>query len=161
MRFPGIFYGRKMLLMKPVTFRQANEFIKQYHRHNTVSQGCKFCVSVVDENGVMRGVAIAGRPVSRHLDDGYTCEIVRLCTDGTKNCCSKLYAACCHIAREMGYRKMITYVLMSETGSSLLASGFTLVAENCGKEKWTGKRYSNKTQSIRPAECKKRYERIL
>ena len=56
---------------------------------------------------------------------------------------------------------MITYVLMSETGSSLVASGFTLVAENCGKEKWTGKRYSNKTQSIRPAECKKRYERML
>lgn len=150
-----------MLLMKPITFKQANDFIKQYHRHNTIVQGCKFCVSAVDENGVICGVAITGRPISRMLDDGYTCEIVRLCTNGTKNCCSKLYAACCRISREMGYRKCITYILMSESGASLAASGFKLVAENCGGYKWTGKRYQNKRQSERPAEYKKRYERIL
>ena len=151
-----------MLILKPVTFKQANEFVKQYHRHNTVSQGCKFCVGVTDEaGGELHGVAICGRPVARRLDDGYTCEIVRVCTDGTHNACSKLYGACCRIAKEMGYKKVITYILMSESGASVKAANFTLAAENCGGAKWTGKRYAGKEQNNRPTELKKRFEKIL
>jgi hypothetical protein len=70
------------------------------------------------------GVAICGRPVSRHLDNGLILEVNRLCTDGTYNACSKLYSACKRIAKEMGYDKIITYILESENGASLKASGF-------------------------------------
>lgn len=61
------------------------------------------------------------------MDDGTVLEINRLCTDGTRNACSMLYGACCRIAKSMGYRKIITYILSSETGSSLKASNFTAI----------------------------------
>lgn len=43
------------------------------------------------------GVAIAGQPIARKLDDGLTIEVRRLCTDGTKDACSKLYGACARV----------------------------------------------------------------
>lgn len=89
--------------------------------------------------GFFVGVAICGRPVSRHLDDGLTLEINRLCTDGTKNACSILYGACARIAKNMGYKRVITYILKSENGASLKASNFICEGE-AGGEVWTGKR---------------------
>lgn len=65
----------------PITFKQASEFINKYHRHHTASQGCKFCIGLSKKDRLV-GVAVCGRPVSRHLDDGFTCEITRLCTLG-------------------------------------------------------------------------------
>lgn len=100
-----------------------------------------------------------GRPVSRILDNGLTCEINRLCTNGIKNGCSKLYGACCRIAREMGYDKIITYILESENGASLKASNFRCCG-SAGGVKWTGQRYQNRIQNI-PHEMKQRYEFIL
>jgi hypothetical protein len=76
--------------IKPITLRQASEFINQYHRHHKAPVGCKFSIGCYDGD-TMVGCAVCGRPVSRHLDDGLTCEINRLCTDGTRNACSMLY----------------------------------------------------------------------
>ena len=67
---------------------------------------------------------MTGRPVARLLDDGYTAEVTRLCTDGIKNGCSFLYAAAARTAKAMGYTKIITYILESEDGASLRASGW-------------------------------------
>lgn len=142
--------------IKPITFRQASEFINQYHRHHRATVGCKFSIGCFDGN-TMVGCAVCGRPVSRHLDDGLTCEINRLCTDGTRNACSMLYGACCRVAKEMGYHKIITYILQSENGASLKASNFTCEGE-AGGVKWTGKR--DKGQNI-PAEMKTRWARYL
>lgn len=140
----------------PVTFRQAAEYCAEHHRHHGAPQGCKFCIGVQGEDQLV-GVAICGRPVSRHLDDGRTLEITRLCTDGTRNACSMLYGRCCRIAKEMGYRKVITYILDSENGASLKASNF--ICEGvAGGTHWTGKR--DKGQNI-PAEMKKRWVKIL
>lgn len=77
----------------PCTLKYANEFVTNYHRHHKTVRGCKFCIALKCENGTV-GVAICGRPVSRHLDDGKTLEINRLCTNGAKNACSMLYGAC-------------------------------------------------------------------
>lgn len=68
--------------IQPVTFKQASEFVNKYHRHHKSTVGCKFCIGVFVDNKMV-GCAICGRPVSRYLDDGLTCEINRLCTDGT------------------------------------------------------------------------------
>ena len=142
----------------PITFREASSYINQNHRHHSATVGCKFCICVIDDDGVfMHGVAVCGRPVSRRLDDGYTLEINRVCTDGTRNACSMLYGACCRIAKEMGYRKVITYTLLSEDGASLKASNF-ICEGTAGGTHWTGTR--NKGQSI-PAELKKRWVKIL
>ena len=142
--------------IRPITFKQACDFIDRNHRHHKSTVGCKFCVGLFD-GSVLVGVAVCGRPVSRYYDDGLTCEVNRLCTDGTYNACSMLYGACCRIAKEMGYQKIITYTLASEDGSSLKASNFICEGQ-AGGTHWTGAR--NKGQDI-PFEIKKRWVRIL
>lgn len=76
--------------IRPITFRQACDFVAEHHRHHRPTVGCKFCVGLYDTDKLV-GVAICGRPVGRKLDDGFTCEVNRLCTDGTYNACSMLY----------------------------------------------------------------------
>ena len=105
----------------------------------------------------MVGVSVCGRPVSRYLDDGLTCEINRLCTDGTRNACSMLYGASCRIAKAMGYKKVITYILQSENGSSLKASNFVCEG-TAGGTHWTGNR--NRGQNL-PRELKTRWSKTL
>ena len=83
---------------------------KKHHRHHGVVVGHKFSIGAT-KDGMLVGVAICGRPVSRFLDDGYTLEITRLCTDGTPDVCSMLYGAAYRAARAMGYKKVVTYIL--------------------------------------------------
>ena len=142
--------------IRPVTFKVASEFINKNHRHHKATVGCKFCVGLYDNENLV-GVAVCGRPVSRHLDDGLTCEINRLCTDGSTNACSMLYGACCRVAKAMGYKLVITYILESENGSSLKASNFVCDGV-AGGTHWTGKR--NRGQQI-PCEMKTRWHRNL
>jgi hypothetical protein len=82
------------------------------------------------------GVAIAGRPVARKLQDGATVEVTRTCTDGTKNANSMLYGAITRAAFALGYRRVITYTLASEPGSSLRAVGFRVDAELPARVGW-------------------------
>ncbi len=79
------------------------------------------------ELGRLCSVAIIGRPRARALQDGWTAEIVRLCTDGTHNACSILYGAAWRAARALGYRRLVTYTLAEEPGRSLVASGWHIV----------------------------------
>jgi len=118
----------KILTIKPITLRAANTYVAQHHRHNQSTNGHKFSISCYDGDRLC-GVAIAGRPIARNLDDGLTIEIRRVCTDGTYNACSILYGACARVAKDMGYKRVITYTLKSESGASLKASGFM----NCGE----------------------------
>lgn len=95
-----------MLTLTPINLKMANAFVQQHHRHHKPTRGHKFSIGVSD-NGALVGVAICGRPVARRLDDGYTLEVNRLCTNGTPNACSILYAAAYRAARAMGYNKVI------------------------------------------------------
>lgn len=142
--------------IRPISFASACDFINQNHRHHKATVGCKFCLSLYD-NEKLVGVAVCGRPVSRHLDDGTACEINRLCTNGTRNACSMLYGACCRVAKEMGYKKIITYILESENGASLKASNFQCDGV-AGGTHWTGER--NRGQKI-PYEMKTRWSKNL
>mgnify|MGYP002419169778 CR=1 FL=1 len=140
-----------------VSLAQANEFVRQHHRHHKPVAGHKFSIGCA-ENGRLCAVAIVGRPVSRYLDDGFTLEVNRLCSDGTKNACSILYAAAARAARAMGYRKIITYTLDTESGASLRAAGWTNTGLAGGKA-WTGSR--RPAQPLYPAQMKYRYEKRL
>jgi hypothetical protein len=93
-----------------------------------VKVGYKFAVAV-SEGEVVRGVAIVGRPIARHQDDGWTLEVNRCCTDGAKNACSMLYAAAWRAARALGYRRLITYTLPAEGGASLRGAGWRCLGE--------------------------------
>lgn len=118
----------------PITIREANAFVRRHHRHSQPVQGAKFAIGV-SVYGEIVGVAIVGRPVSRMLNDGWTAEVTRLCTDGTRNACSMLYAASWRAARAMGYRRMGTYIKKDEDGTSLKAAGWRLIGE-CGGGNW-------------------------
>lgn len=121
--------------IRPIELKVANKYIYDNHRHHKPVQGHKFSIGLFINDSLI-GICCCGRPVSRHLDNGYILEVTRLCTDGTKNACSKLYSAAARIARELGYDKIITYILESETGHSLLASGWSCEDKNAGGLKW-------------------------
>ncbi len=120
-----------MLRLVPLTLRDANAFVEQHHRHHKVERGCRAVMGV--ENGQLRGVAILGRPKSRVIQaERFTAEVTRVCTDGTPNACSMLYSACARAAAALGYRKVITYILKTESGTSLQASGWRVDGESNG-----------------------------
>lgn len=124
------------LTIVPVTLAAANAFVAEHHRHNKPARGHKFSVGVCDAGGQLRGVAIVGRPVARHLDDGLTAEVNRTCTDGTPNANSALYGACWRIASAMGYRRLVTYTQAGESGASLTAAGWTKVRDLPARKGW-------------------------
>lgn len=125
------------LELVPVTLREANDFVAQHHRHNgrTARNGGKFAIgaeaAIADGTVTLVAVAIVGNPLSATYMDGFTAEVLRVCTssDAPKNACSILYGACWRAWRAMGGRRLVTYTLQSEPGTSLRAAGWRLVAE--------------------------------
>lgn len=119
----------------PMELKEANEYVEKLHRHHAPVHRDKFRFGV-EVDGVLHGVIQCARPVNRYMDDGKTLEVVRCCTDGFPNACSFLYSRAARIAKEMGYTKIITYILVSESGCSLKASGWVLEQENVGGTDW-------------------------
>lgn len=156
-----------MIEIKPTTLKQANAYVEAAHRHHGRVVGHKWSLAAF-KDGRLCGVAIVGRPTGRRLDDGNTLEVTRLCTDGTRNACSALYAACARRARREGYGKIITFTLQSEPGTSLKAAGWTLEAEKAGKPRWNKQRYAGRPTQLSlfpekqpPVEYKKRWAKVL
>ena len=114
------------LELQPITYKEACKFIDEHHRHHLPPQGWKYGIAVNDGDKVV-GVITVGRPVARFLDDTWTLEVTRCCTDGTRNACSKLYSAAWRAARALGYKRLITYTLDTEDGASLKASNWKLL----------------------------------
>lgn len=114
-----------------VSLAEANAFVEANHRHHKRVIGHLFSVGC-SEAGKIVGVAIIGRPVSRMRDDGTTAEVTRLCTDGTKDACSFLYGAAARAAFALGFKRIGTYILASEPGTSLVGSGWRMIGETAG-----------------------------
>lgn len=114
---------------------EANDLVARLHRHHKPVQGHRFSIGAYNKTGVV-GAAIVGRPVARKCDQRNTIEVTRLVTDGTKNTCSILYAAAARAGQELGYRKIQTYILSTESGVSLKAAGWTCEDANCGGGHW-------------------------
>lgn len=124
----------KRFQLLPCDLVSANNFVSLHHRHHGPVIGCKFCLAATmagEEH--IRGVAIVGRPLARGLQDGFTLEVTRMATDGSRDLCSFLYGAAWRATRALGYRRLITYILAIESGISLSASGWRLVAEVKGR----------------------------
>lgn len=124
------------LCLVPVSFQQAREFVRDFHRHHRPPPGHKFSVGAADETGRLVGAAIVGRPVARHLDDGWSLEVTRTVTDGTPNTNSLLYGATWRAAKALGYRRLITYTQAGESGTSLRAAGWRIVARLPARPGW-------------------------
>lgn len=145
------------LKARPLELAEANDFVEKLHRHHKAVHRDKFRIGCITEDGQLHGVVQLARPVSRMLDDGNTIEIVRLATDGTRNACSFLYGKAARIAREMGYKKIITYILKSEPGTSLKAAGFKLDDDDCGGTDWNRPSRPRTNDGKYPAEKKQRW----
>lgn len=135
----------------PITLREASAFITEHHRHNKPPRGWKFGVGLRC-NGVLVGVATAGRPVARALDDGRTLEVNRTCTDGTRNANSMLYGAVWRAAKAMGYRRCVTYTQADETGASLKAAGWVRVAELPARGSWAASTADDRLKAMRDSQ---------
>ena len=122
------------LEIRPISIAKANSYVESFHRHHGRKTGCRFAIGCYD-GAELHGVAICSNPVARRADDGLTLEVSMLCTDGTRNACSILYGACARIAKDMGFRKIQTYILESESGISLKASGWICEGE-AGAVSW-------------------------
>lgn len=116
--------ARGGIALAPLPFAAANRTLQALHRHSTPVVGMKFGIRA-HIAGEPVGIAVAGRPVARVLDDGLTLEVLRVCTwTDARNVCSRLYGACCRAAWALGYRRVVTYTTNRETAASVRASGF-------------------------------------
>jgi hypothetical protein len=129
--------NRHALEVVPISLAEANEFVRLHHRHHKPVPGAKFCLAVAVGETVV-GVAIIGRPVARMSDNGWTLEVNRVATDGTRNACSALYGATWRATKALGYKRLITYTLPEEGGASLRASGWKCLGE-AGGGSWSRK----------------------
>jgi hypothetical protein len=123
------------LAIVPVSFSDACAFVTDWHRHHAPPVGHKFSLGVASSTTLV-GVAIVGRPVARHFDNGVTLEVIRSATDGTSHVNSMLYGATWRAAKALGYRRLITYTQAGESGSSLRAAGWRVVSELKPRRGW-------------------------
>lgn len=122
-----------MLTLCPVTRKQAQRFIARHHRHNDPSISAVFGVGV-SLDGELVGVAMVGVPKARRLMDGATLEVTRTCVKpDARNANSMLYGACARAAAALGYARLITYTLASESGASLRGAGWTCEGDTFGE----------------------------
>lgn len=149
------------LQITPLTLKQANDLVGTLHRHHKPCHGHRFSIGCIDDNKVTHGAAICGRPVARGCDPYLTLEVSRLVTDGHKNACSILYAACARIAREMGFTKIQTYILESESGHSLIVSGWLWEADTDGGDWNNSKKYAGTRRTDQPMVKKQRWVKSL
>jgi hypothetical protein len=140
------------VVIVPVTLREAQEFIAARHRHSKPPHGWKFGVGLISDelSWLLVGVATAGRPVARALDDGLTLEVNRTCTDGSRNANSMLYGAVWRAAKALGYRRCVTYTQHDESGASLRAVGWLKAADLPARGSWAES--SVKLRGIRDTE---------
>jgi hypothetical protein len=146
------------LSVRPCTLEQANTHIAALHRHHKRVQGHRFSLCCVDDAGNLHGVATVGRPVSASTEAYSVAEVTRLCTDGTKNACSILYAAVARACEAMGYDKVQTFILPQENGASLKASGWRMEGMSSGNSWTTSKRTRNADQD---GVVKQRWSRVF
>lgn len=124
------------LRIVPVRWQDARAFVADWHRHHKPATGHKFSLGVANDRDELVGVACVGRPVASAYDDGLTLEVNRTATDGTPNANSMLYGASWRAAKALGYRRLITYTQEGETGASLRAAGWHVVAERPARGSW-------------------------
>jgi len=146
------------LKLKPVTLREANDYVAEHHRHHKPAQGHKLSIGAT-RDGKLVGVAMLGRPVARVSDTGFTAEVIRVATDGSPNVCSFLYGACARAAQAQGYTKIQTYILDEEPGTTLKAAGWMKEAKVKGRDWNNGNKTNRRTDQ--PMGDKTRWVRIL
>lgn len=141
--------------------------IQQHHRHHQRPTGWHFGV-IARRGDVVVGVAVCGRPVSRHLQARGVVEVTRVCTWGDsrlrRDVASAIYRAAVKeyrrrrvvkmAGRELPVTEVVTYTLASESGASCAGAGFENQGE-AGGGSWD--RATRRRTDAAPTEVKTRW----
>lgn len=158
--FDRVVLKRHALHTVPISLRQAQQFIKVHHRHNRPPRGCKVCVGIQSDLHItLIGVLVIGRPIARAYQDGVTAEVTRTCVIDCKNANSFCYGVARKIVRLLGYRRLITYTREGESGTSLKAAGFKMIATRPPRQNWANS--SVKLRGLRNADEEENVTRYL
>lgn len=149
------------LRVVPLTLAQLNTFVAEHHRHHKPVQGHRFSLGAWERGNGLVGACSVGRPVARELNPYTVAEVTRLVTDGTRNACSILYAASARACAAMGFRRIQTYILDSEPGTSLKAAGWRLDGVTAGGDWNHSAAYSGKRRTDQPQGPKQRWVKDL
>lgn len=148
-----------MLHVVPLTLRQANALVGEWHRHHKLAVGHRWSIGV-SVDGELVGAAIVGRPVARMTPQYSVAEVSRLVTNGHANACSKLYAACARAAEAMGFAEIQTFILETEPGISLTAAGWTRDPHESNGGDWNRPSRSGRRLD-QPLTPKRRYFKVF
>ena len=120
----------KNLKCIPLTLKEANAFVIEHHRHSKQCRCHRFSLGAVYKDELV-GAAIIGRAINRYLDNRFTAEILRNCVleKAPKGTCSFLYSRAMKVWQSQGGKKILTYTLETEPGSSLKAVNFNAAAK--------------------------------
>ena len=146
---PMVDFARRTMRTVHVELKEANAFIARFHRHHKPCVGHRFSIGAVSELGLC-GVVVVGRPVARHTNQSSIVEVTRLCSDGTPNACSYLYQAAARAAKALGYARIQTFILISESGVSLKACGWIRGHTSRGGSGWQSRDNRRSDQPTEP-----------
>ncbi len=110
----------------PLTRDDCNAFVDEHHRHHEGVTGYRYGIGARLGTKLV-GCAVLGRPRAHRIEQFFTLEVTRCCTDGTPHVCSFLYGASDRLARLLGFDAIFTCILSSEKGVSLKAAGWRYV----------------------------------
>lgn len=158
--YQDLFHMKVHLRIIPLTLAQLNAFVQMHHRHHKPVQGHRFSLGVA-RDGFLVGACSVGRPVARACDPYQVAEVTRLVTDGSRNACSILYAAAARACAAMGFERIQTYILDTEPGTSLRASGWRLDGVTAGGDWNHSKAYAGSRRTDQPQSPKQRWVKIL
>lgn len=111
------------LTVVPLTVKAASRWVGAVHSHLSEPRGALFAAGVESDDRLLCA-GLVGRPSARLLDDGQTAEITRVACDTTPNAASMLLGALRAGALALGYRRVVSYTLLGESGTSYRAAGF-------------------------------------
>ena len=119
------------LQIVPLELRELNALVVDLHRHHKRVQGHRFSIGCMKDGKLVGGCSV-GRPVARLTPSKEVLEVTRLVCDGTPHVCSALYAAAARAGTAMGYKRIQTFILDSEPGTSLKAAGWAFLENSSG-----------------------------
>jgi len=123
------------LRVVPITITEARRHVEAHHSHHHAPLGGLFAAAVA-QGDRMVCVAVVSRPVARKLGGRAIAEVTRLASDGTRHAASMCLAAATRAALALGYRRVISYTLAGESGTSYRAAGWHITGRTHNPDGW-------------------------
>ena len=122
------------LTLQPMNLGEARKFVELHHSHHHAPIG-GLCAVGVACAGRLVCVAILSRPVARRLQAQGCVEVSRVASDGTtEHAASKAIGAIARAAIALGWRRLVSYTLLGEAGTSYRAAGWRVVMVGEGNQ---------------------------